>query len=281
MTKINLQSWLENTKKNLQGRTEITSMEVYAVVSSILGQPREWLITHGETILTEEQQACLAEKMDQLRRGVPLAYVVGRQAFYGLDFIVTKDVLIPRPETELLVEAAIEWLTSHPDKRSLIDIGTGSGIIPITLLDHFPELTATAIDISKNALAVAQMNVDKFRLQHKITLLENDLLTGLALKADLVTANLPYIPSDRLPSLAVSKFEPILALDGGKQGFDILGRFLAQIPSHLNPGGLALLEIDDSQSRLAVNEATKFLPSAKITLLDDLAKFHRVLRIKI
>lgn len=255
-------------------------LEIYAIASNVLGQSREWLITHGDSSLTSEQFEDLEYKIGQLTQGVPLPYITNRQAFYGLDFFVTPDVLIPRPETELLVETAIDWLRDHPASRTMIDIGTGSGNIPLALVDNIPDLSATAIDISENALSVARINIERYRLQQKIILLHNNLLTGLSLRADLITANLPYIPSDRLPSLEVSRFEPRLALDGGDSGFEIIKKLLTQLPTHLNPGGLVLLEIDNSHAELCVPESTKIMTSAKISIIEDLTNLPRLLKIQ-
>lgn len=280
MTKINLQDWLTQAKKELGGVREFSSLEVYSIASLVFGHSREWIITHGDTILDDNQLGELQEKFQRLIQREPLPYIIGRQSFYGLDFFITPDVLIPRPETELLIEEAVHWLIKHPASRNLIDVGTGSGIIAITLVDQFPDLSVTAIDISPRALNVANTNIAKYHQQINISTLCNDLLDGLSLGADLITANLPYIPHDRLESLDVSRFEPAIALDGGTDGFNLIRRLLSQLPSCLNQGGLALLEVDCTQGQIAINEATKFLPSAKITILNDLANLPRLLRIQ-
>jgi release factor glutamine methyltransferase len=280
MTKNNLQQWIESTRHKLENSRESSMLEIYAIAAMVLGQSREWLITHGDFLLSSEQLEGLDSKIGKLVEGVPLPYITNRQAFYGLDFYVTPDVLIPRPETELLVETAIDWLLDHPASRTMIDVGTGSGNIAIALVDNIPDLSITAIDISDNALRVACKNVLQYGLQQKITLLSNDLLIGLNLKADLITANLPYIPRDRLPSLDVTRFEPLLALDGGGSGFDIIKKFLTQLPSHLNPGGLALLEIDISHAEISILEATNIMTSAKISVINDLADLPRLLIIQ-
>lgn len=280
MTKTDLQSWLVEARKKLLGGNQTTTFELYSIASHVLDKPREWVITHYEIILTDEVQSALNGCLDRYLKGEPLPYITGRQSFYGLDFLVNKDVLIPRPETELLVEEAIKWLSVHPDRRVHIDIGTGTGIIPITLVDQFPDLHSTGIDISPAALKVATANVLKYHLERTIALLQNDLLSGLFMTSDLITANLPYIPQRRLPNLKVSNFEPLVALDGGEQGFELIRKLLSQLPAHLNPGGLALLEIDFSQKDLCIEIATNFFPSAKITVLDDLADLPRLLRIQ-
>jgi len=246
----------------------------------VLGKPREWLITHGDLPLAPQQVEALQSGVEQLVSGFPLPYIINRQAFYGLDFFVTPDVLIPRPETELLVEKAVDWLRAHPGARTMIDVGTGSGNIPIAVVDNVPDLVATAIDLSDKALEIALKNIEQYDLKQKITLVQNDLLTGLDVKADLITANLPYIPSDRLSNLDVSRYEPLAALDGGKDGFAIIRRLLTQIPDHLNTSGLALLEIDISQAELCIHESSKIMTSATIDVINDLANLSRLLVIQ-
>ncbi len=281
MTKTDLHTWLHESQKKLAGVSDFPGVETYAIASFVLSQPKEWLITHPEYDLSSQ----LLEKLDsliyRLQQGEPLPYLLGRQSFFGLDFEVTPGVLIPRPETELLVEEAIRWLELHPHQRHMIDVGTGSGIIPITLADHFEDLSAHAVDISSNALDIANRNIQNYNLQERIKTYPNDLLSGIPETFNLITANLPYIPHSRLSSLAVTRFEPLEALDGGPDGFKLIRRLLGQAPINIKPGGLLLLEIDDSQALMAADEATKFLPSAKITVINDLAQKPRLLRIQV
>ena len=280
MKKINLRTWLYESQKKLQGASDYPVVETYAIASFVLSRPKEWLITHPY----DEPPSQLLNKMDslidRLQAGEPLPYLLEKQSFFGLEFEVTPDVLIPRPETELLVEEALNWLHLHPHRRSMIDVGTGSGIIPITLADHFDDLIAHAVDISTNALDVANRNILKYNLQERIQTYPNDLLAGISETFDLITANLPYIPTPRLQSLAVSLFEPLKALDGGLDGFKLISLLLRQAPKNLKPGGLILLEIDDSHTLLATTESTIFFPSAKITIINDLAQKPRLLKIQ-
>lgn len=280
MTKTNLQTWLHASQKKIQGVGDLPAVETYVIASFVLGQPKEWLFAHAE----DEVPCQLIEKMNsfinRLLEGEPLPYLLGKQSFFGLEFEVTPDVLIPRPETELLVEEAIKWLRIHPHRRNMIDVGTGSGIIPITLADQFDDLIAHAVDISTDAIDVANRNIQKYYFQERILAYPNDLLAGISDTFDLITANLPYIPTSRLQSLAVSRFEPLEALDGGPDGFSLIRSLLGQTPKNLKPGGLILLEIDDSHSLMASIEATNFLPSAKITVINDLAQKPRLLIIQ-
>lgn len=279
MTKINLQQWLDGSQRNLQGTSEFPVIETLTLAAFVLDKPKEWILTHGGIKLSNLQLNHLDEKLTRLHKGEPLPYLVGHQAFYGLDFKVTPDVLIPRPETELLIEEAITWLSVNPNRRKMLDVGTGSGIIPITLADHFNDLSCRAVDISSKALSVAADNIKRYKLEERISLRKNDLLESINEKFDLITANLPYIPTNRLKSLTVSRFEPRLALDGGSEGVDLILRLLQQAPANLTPGCLILLEIDSTQSKQVVHEATKFFPSAKISILSDLAHKPRVVKI--
>ena len=265
----------------LEKSREYSRLEIYTIASSVLNKPREWLITRDDLPLTPSQVEVLQFKVNQLISGIPLPYIINRQAFYGLEFFITPNVLIPRPETELLVETAIDWLREHPGARTMIDVGTGSANIPIAIVDNIPDLVATAIDLSDKALEVALKNIEQYELQPKVILLKNDLLTGLELKADLITANLPYIPRDRLPNLDVSRYEPHVALDGGEDGFAIIRKLIAQLPDHLNPGGLALLEIDNSHADLCIYESSKIMTSATISVINDLANLSRLLVIQL
>jgi release factor glutamine methyltransferase len=267
MTKINLQLWLDESQRKLQGISDFPVIETLALAVFILDKPKEWILTHGSIELSNPQLNHLDEKLKRLNKGEPLPYLVGHQAFYGLDFKVTPDVLIPRPETELLVEEAITWLSVNSTRRRMLDVGTGSGIIPITLADHFSDLSCLAVDISSKALSVAAENIRRFNLEERISLRKNDLLESIDEKFDLITANLPYIPTERLKSLTVSRFEPGLALDGGSEGIDLILRLLKQAPANLIPCGLILLEVDSDHSNQVFHEATKFFPSAKISIL--------------
>jgi release factor glutamine methyltransferase len=280
MTKTNLQTWLHASQKKLQGVSDLSVVETYAIASFGLAQPKEWLLAHPENELPCHLIEMMDSLIDRLLKGEPLPYLLGKQSFFGLEFEVTPDVLIPRPETELLVEEAINWLHLHPHLRNMIDVGTGSGIIPITLADQFDDLIAHAVDISTDALDVANRNIQKYNLQERIHAYPNDLLAGISGTYDLITANLPYIPTSRLQSLAVSRYEPLDALDGGPDGFSLIRSLLDQAPKNLKPGGLILLEIDDSHSQLAPIEVTNFSPSAKITVINDLAQKPRLLKIQ-
>jgi release factor glutamine methyltransferase len=226
--------------------------------------------------------------------------VLGRWEFFGLDFVVTPDVLIPRPETELLVEQALEWwrnskseirnalLCRNPKSeiRNALDVGTGSGCIAIALAVHVPELHITATDISSAALVVARANAQKHGVADRIQFLQADLLnvprsTCHVERCDLIVANLPYIPTGTLKTLEVYGKEPSLALDGGPDGLAFIRRLLQDAPGHLTPGGRVLLEIEASQGEAVRTLGRTIFPDAEVDILPDLAGHDRVLRIQL
>lgn len=185
--------------------------------------------------------------VQRLERGEPLPYVLGHWEFFGLDFDLTPEVLIPRPETELLVERAIPWLQSSSQRRSIADIGTGCGCIAVSIAKHISSGHILATDISSAALEVARRNANKHHVENQIEFIECDILPKSfsdERRFDLICANLPYIPTGKLRNLPIYGREPALALDGGDDGLDLFRRLLAIAPKRLAPGGRILLEIE-------------------------------------
>ena len=214
----------------------------------------------------------------------PLAYILGRREFFGREFIVNSDVLIPRPETELLVHRALELLDSTRDPL-VIDVGTGSGAIGLSILAENPRVRLLATDISRPALRVAQVNARRLAVEDRVDFLVCDLFSGIrrAVGWDLlILANLPYVPSDRAASLQaeVRDFEPRIALFSPGDGLQIVRRALAGIQTLTKGGEYALLEIDDDQG-LAVREvARNVLPAFEVSLARDSAGLERMLELR-
>jgi len=262
-----------------EDETQDAWLESQVLLASVLGKPRAWLIAHPEAELDQPQQAHLAELMDQLAAGAPLPYLLGQWEFYGLDFIVTPAVLIPRPETELLVERAAGWLRRSPDKRSAADVGTGSGCIAISLARQFSDLTITAVDCSRAALQVARQNTRRHAVDRQVHLYQGDLLSAAAGPFDLVCANLPYIPTPALAGLAVARHEPRLALDGGPDGLSAIRALLADARRWLAPGGLLLLEMQFDQSEAVQHIAGSYIDPVSISVQKDLAGLPRLVEL--
>lgn len=258
-------------------RGRLPGFEAQALLGAVLQTDRATLLAHPERPLTPEQAERFGALAERLAAGEPLPYLIGRQAFYDRDFFVTPDVLIPRPESELLVEEALAFARSQPN-LTLVDVGTGSGALAVALAAHLPAARVYATDISPAALAVAQRNAERYGA--RVTLLPGDLLQPLierGIKVNLLVANLPYIAAGDLPSLAVSRYEPRLALDGGADGLDLIRRLLVQAPSACLPGARLLLEIGADQGAAALALARAAFPSAVVDCLRDLAGHDRAI----
>lgn len=281
MTRSSTGEWIKQTLAMLQGRTEFPYTETQVLLAYVLGKSKEWLIAHPDELLTQQQEDQLSELTNRLLAGEPLPYLTGIQAFYGLDFEVNPAVLIPRPETELLVEEAIQWLVEHPTRKSFIDVGTGSGAIAVTLADQVPDLKITAVDVSEEALEIAKRNAQKFSVDARIHFLKSDLFETVKDHYDLIAANLPYIPTGTLNSLPALRYEPHYALDGGADGLACIQRFVDQAPLYIKPGGLILMEIEASQGDAVTLLAQKNFPGSTVTLIRDYTDLPRIIKIKL
>ncbi len=268
---------------------ETSALDAQVLLAHVMGQERTWLLAHPEASPTPGQQAVLETAIRQLQDGTPLPYVLGHWEFFGLDFELTRDVLIPRPETELLVETALNWIRTHPQSADrFMDIGTGSGCIAVSLAVHVPRAEIVATDISPAALAVARRNAERHGVDGRISFIECDLLpdsglttlTSLTSTTDLITANLPYIPSGALKELAVYGHEPALALDGGIDGLDLIRRLLADLEDKMTPERLILLEIESDHGRAARALSEAAFPGANVEIKKDLAGHDRLVVIE-
>jgi release factor glutamine methyltransferase len=250
----------------------------------VLNRDRAFLIANDDSSLSDEETTWFFKAIEQRASGAPVQYITGRQEFFGLEFEVNEDVLIPRPETEILVEAAIEILRKKQNP-SFCDVGTGSGCIPISILANLENAKAAAIDISPNALAVARKNAEKHRVADKIEFYESDVFERFKnlesrvsnLKFDLIVSNPPYIPNRDLPDLPreVREFEPHAALFGGDVGTEIVARLLAEAPQFLSNDGFMLFEIGYAQSE-TIKEMIDEKVWRLIEILDDLAGIPRI-----
>lgn len=274
-----LSSWLEAARQELSAASDQPSLEAQAILANWLGKTRAWIFGHPETRLSPTDVAQLNEQISQRIAGMPLPYLLGRWEFYGLEFEVNPSVLIPRPETEQMVDLALEWLKTHPDRRRTVDVGTGSGCIAAALASSEPGLTVMAAELSRPALETARRNLLRHHLADQVWLVQSDLLLALAGPFDLVCANLPYIPTQTMQELEVARHEPRLALDGGPDGLRLVEPLLGQLLTRLAPGGYVLLEIEVSEDQSAPSLARQYFPQAKIELKFDLAGLPRLVTI--
>lgn len=283
----NISEVLEHIENSLRQISDTPGLDAQIILAHTLDKSRTWLVAHPETDLTKPQFAIVEEAVSHLLVGTPLPYLLGHWEFYGLDFEISEDVLIPRPETELLVERAIKWLKGSPERRTIADIGTGSGCIAVAITMNIYNAKVIATDLSLPALEIAHRNACKHRVQKRIDFVQCDLLPPhpdplpTDLHFDLICANLPYIPTSTLRELPIYGHEPTMALDGGVDGLDIVRRLLKIAPEWLAPNGMILLEIEASQGLAAVSLAYDTFDNADIYLHQDLAGHDRLLSVEI
>ncbi len=232
-------------------------------------------------VLTDDERAAMRELVKRRAHAEPVAHLVGHREFFSLDFRVTPDVLIPRPDTETLVTELLEHVQPLPQPE-ILEIGTGSGCIAITAAVRHRTAAVTAVDISPAALEIARGNAATHKVSDRIAFLEGDLFATVPAGAtfDAIVSNPPYIRSDEIPELQpdVRLHEPLLALDGGADGLDIVRRIVAEAPRWLRPGGLLLIEIDPSQAS-AVQSLLDSNPGYSDTgSINDLTGRPRVMR---
>ena len=201
--------------------------------------------------LGEKERAPLRELVKRRSDGVPLQHLLGTVEFLGYEFLCDSRGLIPRPETEELVELVLK---SAPDAKSFLDVGTGSGVIALTLALKKPQAHVVACDLSPQALGLAGENRARHGLESRVELIESDLLASVHGAFDAIVANLPYIPAAEIPGLSREVLhDPVSALDGGNDGLRLIERLLDQLPTYLTPAGLIALEIGHDQSEKVIS----------------------------
>lgn len=267
-------------REKLQSHSESAGMDTQVLLADLLGCSKEWLLAHPEESLPQEVQIEFHDALSQLNSGMPLPYVLGWWEFYGRKFKLTPEVLIPRPETEGMVEIALKFLDETPGHAKVMDVGTGSGCIAISIAAERLNLRVVATDKALPAIRLARENALVHAVHDRIEWVQCDLLNGLKTTVDLIMANLPYIPSERLVELPVAETEPRDALDGGEKGLDLIRRMIQDLPDRLSSLGIALLEIDESHGHEVVTIARDVFPSAEVKLLPDLASLDRYVSIK-
>jgi release factor glutamine methyltransferase len=274
------------------------------LLSQVTLQSKEWLVAHGDEPLTAAQQQHFQSLLARVIAHEPLFYVLGHREFFGLDLLIDKRVLIPRPETEMLVELALnewglwneEWGMKnaggsfpipHSPFPTFMDVGTGSGAVPIAIAKHAPAARLIATDISKDALDVARMNAGRHGVAERITFVQADLLAGVHAMPLVITANLPYVTREEIDGLPaeIQAHEPRVALDGGEDGLDLVRRLLMQIALLVGASGwtpirAAFLEFGASQGNAVLAAARSILPHAQSEIKKDLAQLDRVLAIR-
>lgn len=261
------------------------ALDARLLLAHALGRDHAYLVAHDDEALTAAQWVEYAALLARAAAGEPIPYLVGHAPFFGLEFEVSPAVLIPRPETEGLVEMGLAWVSRTTLARGrraarIVDVGTGSGCIAVTLARHPSAAEVIAVDVSADALTVARRNADR-HAPGRVHFARGDLLAALAPGFDLITANLPYVAGPEWTALpvGVQSYEPALALDGGPDGLALIRALLPQAAERLRPGGLLLLEIGWRQGAAAEALAREAFPRARVEVRPDFAGHARVVAV--
>ena len=249
---MTLEAWLAKAEAHLRGgpHPDRARRDAETLLLHVIRSERAALLVHWKEVLDEAEAARYIELTDRRRAGEPIQYILGETEFYGLPFHVTRDVLIPRPETEHLVEEVIELAAQLPAPR-IVDVGTGSGCIAVALAARLPHALLTATDLAAPALAIARRNAERNALDGRIRFLRGNLLAPVADEQfEIVVSNPPYVPTADRASLAVQvrDYEPPLALFAGADGLDAYRALIPEAFAALVPGGFLALEIGHGQA---------------------------------
>lgn len=240
-----------------------------------LNVDRAYLFAHPERELTDDEQSRYDSALAERARGVPAQYITGHQEFWGMDLIVSPAVLIPRPETEHLIESVMELAGEKQKALRMADVGTGSGCIALALAKEFPHAEIHATDISPAALEIARANASRLQLQDRIQFHQADLLDGLSVSFDVIASNPPYVSDSEEDQvqLEVRKFEPRSAVFAGATGTEVIERLIPQAHAALRPGGILAMEISGT-----IADATVWLLNGwnEVRLIPDLQSIPRI-----
>ena len=275
---------LEWTTQHLKTHgSESPRLDAQVLLAHARGCPRIKLYTEFNEVLSDDQRAMMRELVKRRAAAEPVAYLVGHREFFSLEFQVTRHVLVPRPETEMLVLEVAERAKSLPAPK-ILDIGTGSGCIAVSLATQLPAAHVTAVDISEPALRIAEENAERHRVADRMRFLLGDLFAPVPSGEtfDFIVSNPPYVATEEMESLPpdVRKHEPRLALDGGPGGLAVLSRLLAEAPPFLNPGGWMFLEFSPEQAEPLRALAVRQSAFSQVEVIKDLSGKARVLAVR-
>jgi release factor glutamine methyltransferase len=258
-------------------------LDAEVLLGHALGSTRAQIYAHPDRRLDAAELDSYRELIERRRQHEPVAYILGYKEFYGLDFYVDRRVLIPRPETELLVEKGLEIGQAASRPLAIADVGTGCGAIAISLAVYLPHAIIYALDVSSDALEVAALNRRRHSVEGRVHLLRGNSLSPSPEPVDLIVANLPYVSGaewEQLPR-TIAAYEPRSALDGGPDGLDAIRRLLAQAQSHLKPQAMILLEIGATQGAAVTDLARRHFPAATFEVVQDYGGLDRMVVIEI
>jgi release factor glutamine methyltransferase len=261
------------------------ALEAELLLRHVLGVGRVQLYQGLDRELDPEQEGSFRQVVERRLSHEPTAYLTGHCEFYGLDFYIDPKALIPRPESELLVEEALKFAQESPERGDLLiaETGTGSGTIAISLALHLPAAKIYAIDVSANALEVATINCRKHLVEDRVQLVPGDLLEPIPRPVDLVIANLPYVSDNEIDKLSpeIRLFEPRVALAGGEDGLDKIRRLCQQAVDRLRDTGCLLVEVGMGQADTVTAYLRNLFPSARAEIILDLSGIARVVRLRL
>jgi release factor glutamine methyltransferase len=264
---------------------ESPQLDASRLLEHVLERDRSWLLAHGDETLHPPQQLAFEALVRKRASGVPVAYCTGTVGFYGRTFTVDERVLVPRPETERLVEGAIAWLRANGGENAVAaDVGTGSGAIAVTLACELPGLNVFGVDLAHETLAVARRNAAVNNVAQHVSFLKGDLAAPLVRFAPFaaVLANLPYVPSaECAPAPDPVSFEPLVARDGGPDGLDLYRRLVPALPALLAPRAYVALEAAPANARALADLARATFPDAAIRVERDYAGADRIVTISV
>jgi release factor glutamine methyltransferase len=260
------------------------SIEAELLLGHVLGMSRTQLYTEPERVLTSAETEYLWRLVQRRLDHEPAAYILGHCEFYGIDFCIDSHTFIPRPETELLVEKAVELaqrISHRGEQITIADIGTGCGAIAVSLALALPQAKIYATDVSASVLQVAEVNCRRHGVNSQVQLLPGNLLEPLPQPVDMIIANLPYIKDCEFKDLSpeIRDYEPTMALAGGEDGLDKIQKMLEQMPGKLSYGACFLLEIGQGQGEMVTSLIKSYFPQASIELISDLGSIERVVKV--
>ena len=267
----------------VEAGSEEATLEAELLLAHALNTDRTHLYRRLRDELTPQAESAFGALLQRRLAHEPTAYILGHREFYGLEFQVTPDAIIPRPETETLLELVLDRARSASARELRIaDIGVGCGAIAVALAVNLSEAEIIAIDISPRALALARRNAERHTVVDRIRFREGDLLEPLDAPVDVIAANLPYVRTVDLKAAPpeINEHEPRLGLDGGPDGLRLIERLLRDAPSHLRPGGALFAEIGEQQGEAARTLAAAAFPQTRIEVKQDLSRLDRVLVVR-
>lgn len=279
MKKIIVSDALKSAKKIfIDAKIDTPGLDAEVLLAEVLHADRLSLYVHPEKILTDEEISRFENFVERRAKKIPVAYITGKKEFFGMNFFVTPEVLIPRPDTEILVQFVINALKNFSGGVKIADIGTGSGAICISILKNLPNATAATVDISPGAIEVAKRNAENLQVADRINFFPGNMFEPLSgKKFDCIVSNPPYIPTDEIKNLQPEvKTEPKIALDGGADGLNFYRQLVKVAPDFLLPNGFFVFEIGIGQAEEVKKIIRRDEKFCEIKILKDLSGIDRV-----